>query len=194
MTGILIALAAIPISALLWGLFTGRWSAESRRSRKLQADTAAVNPAMRFPVPWVFILVYLAGVAVQHFVPISIHSPDVSRIMRTGGFVLIGIGIFVAFSALGIFKRVSTTTVPFERPSTLVTSGPYRFTRNPMYVALTLVYLGVAGTRLEIWPLIVLPLVLVYVNFLVIPFEERRLHDVFGDAYQAYGARVRRWL
>ena len=194
MTGILIALAAIPISALLWGLFTGRWSAESRRSRKLQADTAAVNPAMRFPVPWVFILVYLAGVAVQHFVPISIHSPDVSRIMHTGGFVLIGIGIFVAFSALGIFKRVSTTTVPFERPSTLVTSGPYRFTRNPMYVALTLVYLGVAGTRLEIWPLIGLPLVLVYVNFLVIPFEERRLHDVFGDAYQAYGARVRRWL
>ena len=193
-TGILIALAAIPISAVLWGVFTGRWSAESRRSRKLQADTAAVNPAMRFPVPWVFILVYLAGVAVQHFVPISVHSPDVSRVMRIGGFVLVGVGILVAFSALGIFKRVSTTTVPFERPSTLVTSGPYRFTRNPMYVALTLVYLGVAGTRLEIWPLIVLPLVLVYVNFLVIPFEERRLHDVFGDAYQAYGARVRRWL
>ena len=194
MKGTLLALAAIPISALLWGLFTGRWSAGSRRSRKLQADTAAVNPAMRFPVPWVFILAYLAGVGVQHFVPISVRSPDVSRTMRVVGLVIVGIGIFTAFSALGIFRRVSTTTVPFEKPSTLVTSGPYRFSRNPMYVALTLVYLGVAGTRLEIWPLIVLPPVLVYVNFLVIPFEERRLHDVFGDAYQAYGARVRRWL
>ena len=194
MTGILIALAAIPISAVLWGVFTGRWSAESRASRKLQADTAAVNPAMRFPVPWVFILAYLAGVAVQHFVPLAIHSPDISRAMRVGGFVLVGIGIFTAFSALGIFKRASTTTVPFEKPSTLVTSGPYRFSRNPMYVALTLVYLGVAGTRNEIWPLLLLPLVLVYVNFLVIPFEERRLDDVFGKAYQAYGARVRRWL
>jgi protein-S-isoprenylcysteine O-methyltransferase Ste14 len=193
-TGILIALAAIPISAVLWGIFTGRWSAESRRSRKLQADISAVNPAMRFPVPWVFILVYLVGVAVQRFVPIAIHSPDVSRIMRIGGFVLVGIGIIVAGSALGIFKKASTTTVPFERPSTLVTSGPYRFSRNPMYVALTLEYIGVAGARNEVWPLLLLPLVLVYVNFMVIPFEERRLDDVFGDAYQAYGARVRRWL
>jgi protein-S-isoprenylcysteine O-methyltransferase Ste14 len=149
---------------------------------------------MRFPVPWVFILVYLAGVAVQHFVPIAIHSPDVSRTIRMGGFVLVGIGIFVAFSALGIFRKASTTTVPFERPSTLVTSGPYRFSRNPMYVALTLEYIGVAGARNEIWPLLFLPLVLVYVNFMIIPFEERRLYDVFGDAYQAYGARVRRWL
>ena len=194
MTGILIALAAIPISAVLWGIFTGRWSAESRASRKLQADTAAVNPAMRFPVPWVFILVYLAGVVVQHFVPIAIHSPDVFRNMRIGGFVLVGIGILVALSALGIFKKASTTTVPFERPSTLVTSGPYRFSRNPMYVALTVEYIGVAGARNEIWPLLLLPLVLLYVNFMIIPFEERRLHDVFGDAYQAYGARVRRWL
>jgi protein-S-isoprenylcysteine O-methyltransferase Ste14 len=131
---------------------------------------------------------------VQHFVPISIHSPDISGTMRVLGLILVGIGIFMAFSALGIFKRASTTIVPFEKPSTLVTSGPYRFSRNPMYVALTLVYLGVAGTRNEIWPLLLLPLVLVYVNFLVIPFEERRLDAVFGEAYEAYGARVRRWL
>jgi protein-S-isoprenylcysteine O-methyltransferase Ste14 len=63
-----------------------------------------------------------------------------------------------------------------------------------MYVSMTLLYLGVAAIRLEIWPVLVLPLVLVYLNFLVIPVEERRLHDVFGGEYQAYGARVRRWL
>jgi protein-S-isoprenylcysteine O-methyltransferase Ste14 len=110
------------------------------------------------------------------------------------GFILVGVGVIVAFSAVGIFKKASTTTVPFETPSALVTSGPYRFTRNPMYVGLALIYLGVAGTRAEIWPLILLPLVLAYVNFVVIPVEERRLHGVFGDAYQEYGARVRRWL
>jgi len=192
--GILIALAAIPISALLWGFFTGRWSAESRAARKLQSDVARVNPAMRIPVPWVFVLVYLVGVAVQVILPITIRSASLSLILRVAGFVFIGVGILMAFSAVGIFKRTSTTTVPFEAPSTLVTWGPYRFTRNPMYLGLTLIYLGVSGTRLDIWPLILLPLLLAYVNFVVIPVEERRLHDIFGDAYKEYGTRVRRWV
>jgi protein-S-isoprenylcysteine O-methyltransferase Ste14 len=110
------------------------------------------------------------------------------------GLVLVVIGVAFAFSALGIFRKRSTTTIPFETPTSLVTSGPYRFTRNPMYVGLTLIYLGVAGTRAEIWPVIVLPLLFAYVNFVVIPVEERHLHDAFGDAYAHYGARVRRWL
>jgi len=193
LSGTLIALAAIPISALLWGLFTGRWTAESRRARKLQKDVT-VSPVMRIPVPWVFILVYLVGVAVQRVRPIAIHSAELAWIIRVAGFVFVVVGIGFAFSALGIFKKTKTTTVPHETPSTLVTSGPYRFTRNPMYVGLTLIYLGVAGTRLEIWPAIVLPLLLAYVNFVVIPVEERSLRGVFGDAYQEYGARVGRWL
>jgi protein-S-isoprenylcysteine O-methyltransferase Ste14 len=191
--GTLIALAAIPISALLWGLFTGRWTAESRRARKLQGG-ARVSAIMRIPVPWVFILVYLAGVALQRVLPIAIPSPDLAWIIRVTGFVFIAVGIGVAFSALGIFRKTKTTTVPHETPSTLVISGPYRFTRNPMYVGLTLVYLGVAGTRLEIWPAIVLPVLLAYINFVVIPVEEQNLRGVFGDAYQQYGARVGRWL
>jgi len=191
--GTLIALAAIPISALLWGLFTGRWTAESRRARKLQKG-AQVSAVMRIPVPWVFILVYLAGVAVQRVLPIAIPSPGLGWVIRATGFVFIGVGIVIAFSALGIFRKTKTTTVPHETPSTLVISGPYRFTRNPMYVGLTLEYLGVAGARLEIWPVIVLPLLLAYINFLVIPVEEQNLLGVFGDAYLQYGARVGRWL
>jgi protein-S-isoprenylcysteine O-methyltransferase Ste14 len=142
----------------------------------------------------VFILVYLAGVTLQQFLPIVIPSPDLAGIIRVAGFVFIGVGIAVAFSALGIFRKTKTTTVPHETPSTLVTSGPYRFTRNPMYVGLTLIYLGVAGTRLEIWPAIGLPLLLAYINFLVIPVEEKNLRGVFGEDYQKYGERVGRWL
>jgi protein-S-isoprenylcysteine O-methyltransferase Ste14 len=193
MSNFLILLASIVISALAWGLFTGRWTAESRRARKLEANAVYVHPVMRVPVPWIFVLAYLTGVAAQRSFPIATHS-DGSRFTRLAGFFLIGAGIAIAFSAVGLFKRKSTTTVPFEAPTTLVTSGPYRFTRNPMYVGLTIVYFGVAATRLEIWPLVVLPLLLAYVNFEVIPFEERRLRDVFGDAYQQYGLRVRRWL
>ena len=149
---------------------------------------------MRVPVPWVFILVYLVSVGVQQFLPIVIPSPDLAWIIRIAGFVFVGVGIAVAFSAVGIFRKTKTTTVPHETPSTLVISGPYRFTRNPMYVGLTLIYLGVAGTRNEIWPVIVLPLLLAYINFLVIPIEEKNLHGVFGVEYQKYSERVGRWL
>ena len=194
MSNFLILLASIVISALAWGLLTGRWTAESRRVRKLEGDATYVHPVMRIPVPWVFILAYLTGVAAQLSFPIAVRSPGGSRFIRLAGFALVGAGIVIALSAVGLFKRKSTTTVPFEAPTALVTSGPYRFTRNPMYLGLTLVYVGVAGTRLEVWPLIVLPLLLAYVNFEVIPVEERRLRDVFGDAYQQYGLRVRRWL
>lgn len=192
--GTLIALAAIPISALLWGLFTGRWTAESRRARKLQGDAASVNPAMKIPVPWVFILVYLVGAGLQRILPPAIPSPELSSILRVAGFVLVAVGVAVAFSAVGIFKKENTTTVPFETPSALVVSGPFRFTRNPMYLGLTLIYLGLAGTRTEIWPVIVLPLLLAYANVVVIPVEERSLLGVFGDSYQQYRAKVRRWL
>lgn len=193
MRGTLIALAAIPISAVMWGLFTGRWTAESRRARKLQKG-AQINALMRIPVPWVFILLYLAGLAIQRVLPIAISSPGLAWIVRVAGFVFIGLGIVLAFSALGIFRKTKTTTVPHETPSTLVTSGPYRFTRNPMYVGLTLEYLGVAAARLDVWPVILLPLLLAYINFVVIPVEEQNLRGVFGDAYQEYGARVGRWL
>jgi protein-S-isoprenylcysteine O-methyltransferase Ste14 len=156
---------------------------------------ARINPVMRrLPVPWAFIVAYLVGFVVQLYLPIPIRSPEIVRLSLVAGLILVAIGVAVAFSALGIFKKRGTTTIPFKTPTSFVTSGPYRFTRNPMYVGLTLVYLGVAGTRAEVWPVIVLPVMLAYVNFLVIPFEERNLYDVFGDAYEQYCARVRRWL
>lgn len=159
----------------------------------MKTEAGDVSPVMRIPVPWVFILAYLIGVVVQLYVPIAVASRVVVP-ARIAGLILVALGVLVAFSALGIFKKRHTTTIPFETPTTLVTSGPYRFTRNPMYVGLTIVYIGVAGTRLEMWPLIVLPFLLAYVNFQVIPVEERRLRAVFGNAYEEYAARVRRWL
>jgi protein-S-isoprenylcysteine O-methyltransferase Ste14 len=194
MSGILIALAAILIAVAAWGMLTRRWSAEARRSVREQASAAHVRPIMRIPVPWVFILVYLIGVAAQLLSPIVVRSPPAQSVTRVAGLGFVVVGVLLAFTALGIFKRKDTTTIPFETPSALVTSGPYRFSRNPMYLGLTSIYIGVAGTRLEVWPLIVLPLLLAYINFEVIPVEERRLRAVFGQAYADYATRVHRWL
>ena len=149
---------------------------------------------MRVPVPWVFALAYLVGVGLQTLFPPAAPSPRTSGIVRFAGDVLILAGVVLAFWAQWIFRRGRTTTVPFETPTQLVTHGPYRLTRNPMYVGLTLVYLGVAGARVELWPAALLPLVLVYIHTVVIPVEERRLGEVFGGSYQKYHESVRRWM
>ncbi len=63
-----------------------------------------------------------------------------------------------------------------------------------MYVSLTLAYLGEAGLLTQIWPVILLPFVLAYLNWIVIPLEERGLKEVFAEAYEQYCTRVRRWI
>lgn len=92
------------------------------------------------------------------------------------------------------FRRAGTN-VPSWQPSTaLVTGGPYRFSRNPIYLAQTLIYLGLACGYGSAWPLALLPAVLIVMHHGVIRREERYLAARFGAAYRAYSASVRRWL
>jgi protein-S-isoprenylcysteine O-methyltransferase Ste14 len=77
---------------------------------------------------------------------------------------------------------------------TIVGSGPYRFTRNPMYVSLALAYAGMALTINSVWPLVFLPFIVLLVDRYVIRREEAYLARKFGAEYEAYRGRVRRWL
>jgi protein-S-isoprenylcysteine O-methyltransferase Ste14 len=83
--------------------------------------------------------------------------------------------------------------VDLERPNQLVASGPYAYGRNPMYVAWTAGYMGVALVAGTTWPLLLLPVVLVVTQVMVLR-EERSLERRFGDAYRSYKASVRRYL
>lgn len=194
MPSLLIALACVLLSIVAWGLLTRRWSAAARRARQQGRDAVDGPLLLRLPVPWVFLLGYLVGALVSLLLPLPIRSPAALSLGRMAGIALVALGSLIAFSALLLFHRSSTTTVPFETPTRFVTSGPYRASRNPMYVGLTLVYLGVAGTQGQVWPLILLVAVLGYIDRAVIPLEERHLLEVFGDEYRRYCARVRRWL
>ena len=148
---------------------------------------------MRIPVPWVFVLAYVSGVVLQAFIPIPL-SPHARDVGRVAGFILLSTGVALAAWALTIFRKTQTTTIPGKISSQLVTWGPYRFSRNPMYVSLTLAYLGEAGILGQVWPFVPLVLTLVYVNWTLVPFEETQLQDTFGTAYAQYRANVRRWL
>ncbi len=144
-----------------------------RRRRTIQDTAVPIHPLMRIPVPWIFIVTYLVGAGLQILVPLTIRSAEILLIGRVAGVVLIVAGAALAAWSLLIFRRLHTTTVPFETPSELVTWGPYRYSRNPMYVSLTLIYLGEAGLLGQIWPLVLLPLTIAYINWIVIPVEER---------------------
>jgi len=148
---------------------------------------------MRVPVPWVFVLAYLLGVAIERVRPSTI-SPRAAQVSTITGGVLFALGAVIAGWGLVLFRKARTTTVPGKLSTKLVTSGPYRFTRNPMYVGLVFAYLGEAALQKQVWPVVVLPFTIAYLHWTVIPVEEGRLLEVFHEEYEEYRARVRRWL
>ena len=149
---------------------------------------------MRIPVPWVFVLAYLVGVGLEYAWPLHVGVEVPASVTLAVGAVVFTIGAIVAGWGLVTFRRARTTTVPGKTSSRLVTWGPYRFSRNPMYVGLAVAYVGEAFLLRQVWPVLLLALVLAYVNWVVIPVEQAKLTEVFGQEYAGYQQRVRRWL
>ncbi len=110
-----------------------------------------------------------------------------------GGIVL-ALGLALAFWGRHHMERAGTNVNPREPTTALVVSGPFRFSRNPLYVALTLMYAGLAVVANAFWVLVLLVPVLLVLHSGVVRREERYLEAKFGEAYRQYRARVRRYL
>jgi protein-S-isoprenylcysteine O-methyltransferase Ste14 len=149
---------------------------------------------MRIPVPWVFVLTYLIGVVLEYVWPLHFGAGASTDMALAVGAIVFTVGAVIAGWGWVTFRRARTTTVPGRASSRLVTWGPYRFSRNPMYVGLAVAYLGEAMLLHQLWPPVLLPLVFLYVNWIVIPVEEAKLTEVFDAEYGSYRRRVRRWL
>jgi protein-S-isoprenylcysteine O-methyltransferase Ste14 len=93
-----------------------------------------------------------------------------------------------------MFKRAQTTVKPHETPSTLITSGPYRFSRHPMYAFMTLILLGAAVFLGSLTAFVGPILFLVVVELVFIPKEEEAMAEAFGEEYVKYRRRVRKWI
>jgi protein-S-isoprenylcysteine O-methyltransferase Ste14 len=103
-------------------------------------------------------------------------------------------GVMTAVWGMVTFARAHTAIIPHKPASSLVDTGPYRFTRNPMYTGMTLLYLGIAVHLNWGWAFLLLPAVLFLLHRFVISREERYLSEAFGSAYDEYRARVKRWV
>jgi len=148
---------------------------------------------LHVPVPWIFVLTYLAGSGLEFAFPPNIRKEGL-HYLSVAGVVLFVSGAAIAAWSLLIFYKARTTTVPGKTSAKLVTWGPYRVSRNPMYVGLVTAYLGEAGILKQVWPVILLFLTVAYINSIVIPVEEARLKEVFQEDYERYRERVRRWI
>jgi protein-S-isoprenylcysteine O-methyltransferase Ste14 len=138
------------------------------------------------PLPEAHLVGLGAGIVLQATTSWRLAWP--AWIGHAGGWPLLLAGLWLATWAVR-----ATAHVDLERPNQLVLGGPYAFSRNPMYVAWTLVYVGIALAAGAAWPLLLLPAVLLATHVVILR-EERSLERRFGTAYRRYKTSVRRYL
>jgi protein-S-isoprenylcysteine O-methyltransferase Ste14 len=157
------------------------------------SDTPAERdaPGVIAPPP----LIYLAGLAIGFGVNALLPSASLpDAVAWPVGSVLILAGITLAASFVGAFRRAGTPVDPGKATRAIVTTGPYRLSRNPGYLGMALAYAGIAVLTGALWAFVVLVPVLIVVDRGVIAREERYLESKFGEEYRRYKARTRRWL
>jgi protein-S-isoprenylcysteine O-methyltransferase Ste14 len=147
---------------------------------------------VHLPPPLVFLLGILAGVALQYFVPIALPLPLVAR-LAAGGAVAVG-GVAFGGWAFGLFKRSGQDPAPWKPSPSLIAGGPYRFSRNPMYVAMTALLIGLGLSLGNPWMMGLGAVALAIVHVTAVRREEAYLAEKFGEDYQRYRRSVRRYL
>jgi protein-S-isoprenylcysteine O-methyltransferase Ste14 len=153
--------------------------------------TKAQDASRAAPAPVIFVAVLLVGVLLSRVFPVSFLPRTVELIAGAACFLL---PFILGFAALGAMRRAKTSVIPSQPTTALLTEGPFRLTRNPMYLGMAVQYLGLALLFDALWAIVLFPLALVIVHVTVIQREERYLERTFGDTYRAYKARVRRWI
>lgn len=149
-------------------------------------------PGKRPILPPVYFLVAVVLMACLHLLLPSAQL--IGSALRCSGLLLAAAGLVLVLWAAGHFRRLGTTIKPFQEASALVLEGPYRLTRNPMYVGLVGVLLGFGLLLGSASPFVVVPVFAILVDVRFIRAEEAALHRTFGAAYSDYKARVRRWV
>lgn len=160
---------------------------DSAPAEKIKSDT----PGVLAPPPLIYGVTLIAGLLLNVAFPIRIMP---GRFVAVLGFCLIGMGVLLAVAGFRTMGRAGTNVNPYEPTTALVTGGPFRFTRNPLYLALTLLYTGIALVLKLLWPILLLPIALWIMRRGVIDREERYLEQKFREEYVNYKKHVRRWI
>ena len=154
---------------------------------QVQVDHANVKVA-----PPILLLIHIiTAFLLNWLLPLPFAFP---RILVWIGYALTVIGFVLPFSAASRFMEAHTTLDPHGSVTEVVTSGPYRFSRNPIYLGFVCFLIGFTSIFRTYWGLILSPVLLFSLHQFVIKHEEIYLEEKFGETYTNYKSRVRRWL
>ena len=143
-------------------------------------------------IPPLYALAALLVMGLLHvFFPVMEFAAPGARYV---GIAVMAFGLALIVWASHLFNRVKTGIVPFTPATFLVLGGPYRVTRNPMYLGIAIMLLGVAVVHSSLTPFAVIPLFVVLIDWRFVRAEEAMLEQAFGSAYLDYKAKTRRWL
>ena len=151
----------------------------------------ADNPGVITPPPFIYAGALAAGLLANRRFRLRFLPRPLARTL--GPLLILG-GFAVGLLGFRELRRVGTNVDPYRPATAVVTGGPYRFTRNPMYVGFTLMYAGISAWTNALLPILMLPAVQQLMRRGVIEREERYLERKFGDEYLQYKGRVRRWI
>lgn len=149
------------------------------------------HAGVRVPPPLIYVAIFAVGLLLHLIAPLT-FLPRLPA--RVAALIFLGGWLLLFGWSYRLFRRTRNSLVTVRPAAELVVSGPYRFTRNPMYLSLLCLYGAVALWFGIIWAIILLPLVVLVVQRTVIAREERYLERRFGEAYRQYRGQVRRWI
>ena len=147
------------------------------------------NPGIRVPPPLIYLVPLAAGLVLDR----RLHLPFLPRRAERGlGLSLLGSGVALNAWFLQTIRKADVPIRTDQPVPRLTTEGPFRYSRNPSYLAL--IYAGVSSLRNSLWAMLLSPPVVMVMQREVIGREERYLERAFGEEYLAYKAQVRRWV
>jgi protein-S-isoprenylcysteine O-methyltransferase Ste14 len=156
--------------------------------------TPPAASGVRVYPPVLFVAGIAAGYLLEWLRPLPLGGEALRPGLRAAGFGALALWLAFDGWALALLLRAGTSPNPMRATTALVTEGPYRISRNPIYVGYVLLQIGIAFLKGSSWLLATLVPVVVLLDRFVVRREERYLEATFGDAYREYRARVRRWL
>lgn len=147
------------------------------------------NPGVIAPPPLIYLAGLIVGAVLERFVPLAAFAGR-----PAAGIAIVILGAILMALGLREFHRAGTDFKPYRPTTRIIVTGPFRYTRNPLYLSLTLVYAGIAIAMGGAWAIILLIPVLAAIRYGVIAREERYLERKFGSEYLRYKESVRRWF
>ena len=167
--------------------------AQEEESKATQEDKQEdkKGAAVKFPPPAIFVILIFIGAGLNYIWPIGMGVPES---FEMAGIAIMSFGVAVAILINGSFKRLGTAIEPWKPTTKIITTGFFRWSRNPIYTGFCLFNIGIGISSNSFWIFISFIPAAILVYYIVIAKEEAYLEKKFGEDYIAYKNKVRRWI